>query len=101
MNNHEPDSTELQTDALVDCPTCGLPAEITDRFTLGGAPGPVDHVRIVCVRKHWYTLPVDTFSASACESTAALRGAKRATTIRRARPDQIWPNALEEHQHGG
>jgi hypothetical protein len=59
MNNHEPDNTKLQTSVLVDCATCGLPAEITDRFTLGGAPGPVEHVKIVCVRKHWYTLPVD------------------------------------------
>jgi hypothetical protein len=44
---------------LFDCPTCGSPAEITDRFVLGGAPGPVEHVKIVCVRRHWYTLPVD------------------------------------------
>ena len=46
-------------DELLDCPTCGGPAEITDRFVLDGAPGPVEHVKIVCVRRHWYTLPVD------------------------------------------
>jgi hypothetical protein len=61
MNNVEPDNTELEPRALVDCPTCGLPAEITDHFTLGGAPGPVEHVKIVCARRHWYTLPVDMF----------------------------------------
>ncbi|HTX08971.1 MAG TPA: hypothetical protein VME22_10195 [Solirubrobacteraceae bacterium] len=44
---------------LIDCPTCGSPAEIIDRFVLGGAPGPVEHVKIACVRRHWYTLPVD------------------------------------------
>lgn len=61
MNNVEPDNTELAPGALVGCPTCGLPAEITDRFTLDGAPGPVEHVKVVCVRRHWYTLPVDMF----------------------------------------
>jgi hypothetical protein len=60
MNSHNPDNNELAPGALVDCPTCGLPAEITDRFTLGGAPGPIEHVKVVCVRRHWYTLPVDT-----------------------------------------
>ena len=65
MNNHERDSTELGAGALVGCPTCGVPAEITDRFTLGGAPEPVEHVKVVCVRRHCYTLPLDMFSMSA------------------------------------
>jgi hypothetical protein len=59
MNNHNRDNTEPAAGTLVDCPTCGLPAEITQQFTLGGAPEPVAHVRIVCVRRHWYTLPLD------------------------------------------
>jgi hypothetical protein len=63
MNNHEPDSTHLAPGALVECPTCGLPAEITDRFTLGGAPELVEHVKVQCVRRHWYTMPVDMFPA--------------------------------------
>jgi hypothetical protein len=65
MNTHESDHSELTPGALVDCPTCGLPAEVTDRFTLGGAPGPVEHVKVMCVRRHWYTLPVDMFGVSA------------------------------------
>jgi hypothetical protein len=71
MNSHKPDNTKLQPGALVDCMTCGLPAEIADRFTLGGAPAPVEHVKIVCVRKHWYTLPIDMIRVSACQSTRA------------------------------
>lgn len=59
INTHESDSAELAPGTLVDCPECGLPAEITDRFTLGGAPEPVEHVKVVCVRRHWYTLPID------------------------------------------
>lgn len=65
MNSHEPDSTKLEPGTLVECPTCGLPAEITDRFTLGGAPGPVEHVKVRCIRRHWYTVPVDMFPINA------------------------------------
>jgi hypothetical protein len=68
MNEHEPDHTELRPGALVNCPTCGLPAEITDSFTLGGAPAPVEHVKVVCVRRHWYTLAVDMFPVAGPES---------------------------------
>lgn len=65
MKQYKPDNTELQPGGLVDCPTCGLPAEIIDRFTLGGAPGPVEHLKVICVRRHWYTLPLDMFPVSA------------------------------------
>jgi len=54
----------IPTEPLMECPQCGLPAEITDRFVLGGAPGPVEHVKIVCVTRHWFTLPVDQVAAS-------------------------------------
>jgi hypothetical protein len=70
----KPDDTHLQPGALLNCPSCGLPAEITNRFTLGGAPGPVEHVKIMCVRKHWCTLPVDMFPVSACRSTRPPQG---------------------------
>jgi hypothetical protein len=71
MNDYRPHDTELAPGALVGCPTCGLPAEVTDRFTLGGAPGPVEHVKVVCVRRHWYTLPVDMFPVKAPEPDRA------------------------------
>ena len=72
MNNHRSENTEPALGALVDCPTCGLPAEVTDRFTLGGAPGPVEHVKVVCVRRHWCTLPVDMFESGAPAPEAPL-----------------------------
>lgn len=67
MNNYQLDDAALahgHHGALLECPTCGLPAEITDRFTLGGAPEPVEHVKLVCVCRHWYTLPVDQLPTS-------------------------------------
>ena len=53
-----------QDEPLPECPTCGLPAEVTDRFTLGGAPGPVEHVKLVCRAGHWCTPPVDQLLAT-------------------------------------
>jgi hypothetical protein len=44
---------------LIECPSCGLPAEIIDRFILDGAPHPVEHVKLMCVMGHWCTPPVD------------------------------------------
>ncbi len=54
---------QIPSDSLLNCPTCGLPAEITHRFTLNGAPTPVEHVKLVCVKRHCYTLPVDQLPA--------------------------------------
>ena len=71
MSNHE---IHIPDEPLVECPACGLPAEILDRFTLGGAPEPVEHVKIACVMRHWFTLPVDML-APARDSTPAAAGA--------------------------
>ena len=51
MTHHE--STPLD---LVGCPECEAPAEVVDRFELPGTSGPVDHVTIRCVRRHWFTM---------------------------------------------
>jgi hypothetical protein len=71
MNEHEPDYSEIVPGTLVDCPTCHLPAEITDRFTLDGVPGPAEHVKVVCVRRHWYTIPIEMLRVSATVSQDA------------------------------
>ena len=57
------DEIYIPTEPLVECPACGLPAEITDRFTLGGAPEPVEHVKLVCVTRHWFTIPAEQLAA--------------------------------------
>jgi hypothetical protein len=52
----------------LQCPSCGLPATITDRFTLHGSPGPVEHVRLVCFAGHWFTPPTESLRGRAHES---------------------------------
>ncbi len=42
-----------------DCPGCGAPIEIIDRFTLWGVPEDVEHVKLRCPLGHWFTLPTD------------------------------------------
>lgn len=65
------------TDAvLLDCPKCGLPAEVTDRFILGGAPDPVEHVKLVCVAGHWFTPPVDFLPLAEQERLASTADAR-------------------------
>lgn len=42
---------------LVDCPECGLPAEVVERFDLASTDGPVPHLRIKCVRSVQFVIP--------------------------------------------
>ena len=51
MRNHE--NTELD---LVGCPQCDAPAEIIDRFELPGSDGPVEHVKVQCLHRHWFMM---------------------------------------------
>lgn len=53
------DSGAMPDITLVDCPECGLPAEIRDRFHLSGTSGPVAHVKTMCAISHVFTLPAE------------------------------------------
>lgn len=59
MTSHE--NTELDLH-LVGCPECGAPAEIVDQFVLPSTGGPVEHVKVQCVSRHWFTVPVERLS---------------------------------------
>lgn len=41
---------------LVGCPECGAPAEVVDRFVLESTDCPVEHVTVVCARRHRFTM---------------------------------------------
>ena len=53
MGNCE--NSELE---IVGCPECGAPAEIVDRFELASTNGPVEHVKVLCIQRHWFTVAV-------------------------------------------
>ncbi len=44
-------------------PACCALAEILDRFTLQSTDGPVEHVRVLCLNRHRFALPVDSLPA--------------------------------------
>jgi hypothetical protein len=43
---------------LVVCPECAAPAEVVDRFALPSTDGLVEHVKVQCLSRHWFLLPV-------------------------------------------
>jgi hypothetical protein len=55
LHHHAVEATAAEA---LQCPRCGLSATITDRFTLNGSPGPVEHAQLVCVVGHWFTPPI-------------------------------------------
>ena len=46
------------------CPECEAPAEVTERPVLGSTDGFVEHVRMQCVRRHWFLMPTAYLAAS-------------------------------------
>jgi hypothetical protein len=45
---------------IVNCPTCGAPAEVERSSTLPSTSGPLAHVKVLCVNRHWYLMPWDS-----------------------------------------
>ena len=41
-------------------PQCGAPARISERFWLESTDGPVEHLKIGCLSKHWSTPRAET-----------------------------------------
>ena len=48
---------DLELD-LTTCPECGNAAEIVARDVLESTDGPVEHLKVVCVARHWFVMPV-------------------------------------------
>ena len=41
---------------ILPCPECGVPAEVTDRFSLPSTDGPIDHLAMSCAVGHHVNL---------------------------------------------
>lgn len=44
---------------IVTCPECSMTATLQRADRLESTDGPVDHVRITCVNRHWFLMPAD------------------------------------------
>jgi hypothetical protein len=49
---------------LTVCPDCGEVAEIQWRAVLESTDGPIEHVKILCLPRHWFLLPVASPSSA-------------------------------------
>jgi hypothetical protein len=58
--------------AVISCPGCGVPAEITKRFSLPSTDGPVDHIALRCVAGHHFRMPVDMLPQGRHEVAASV-----------------------------
>lgn len=48
---------DMTIQTFTTCPDCGDIAEIRDHFVLSSTDGPIEHLRILCVRRHRFVLP--------------------------------------------
>jgi hypothetical protein len=62
LSRHESTSA---TQSMTACPECGLPAEVTERFSLSSTDGPVEHVALACVDGHYFRMPAEGMSPPA------------------------------------
>ncbi len=63
VDNKEIPSTTDDADqhlAIVACPECSMTASLQRGNRVESTDGPVDHVRITCVNRHWFLMPADT-----------------------------------------
>ena len=63
---------------FLDCPAyldmdgtqrCGLPAEVSDRFTTGSTGGPIENVKICCPSGHRFHGPIEFLTMPADHGT--------------------------------
>jgi hypothetical protein len=78
---------------FLDCPAyldedgtqrCGLPAEVSDRFTTGSTSGPIENVKICCPSGHRFHGPIEFLTMPAdrgIEQATARAGQSEARYI--------------------
>ena len=63
---------------FLDCPAyldedgaqrCGLPAEVSDRFTTGSTSGPIENVKVCCPSGHRFHGPIEFLTMPADHGT--------------------------------
>lgn len=59
------------------CPECGELAEVQDRDVLESTDAPVEHVKVLCVRRHWFLLPAERLTSPRAEVEQSTLGARQ------------------------
>ncbi|MGH4026672.1 MAG: hypothetical protein ACRDRV_19035 [Pseudonocardiaceae bacterium] len=58
----------MTTQTFTTCPDCGEIAEIRDRFVLQSTDGQVEHIQLLCIRRHGFVLPTASLERAAAPS---------------------------------
>ena len=64
---------------ITTCPECGAAAEVIDRMALESTDGPMEHLKIQCVRRHWFIMPTAMLADRAPAARPASPVAHRPT----------------------
>lgn len=55
---------------LTRCPSCGYPAEVQWRTVLESTDGPIEHVKVRCIRRHSFLLPTASLTVAVPQGSA-------------------------------
>jgi hypothetical protein len=47
----------------IDCPECGVLAEVQPHTELNSTSGRVKHVKVRCLSRHWFLLPAELMAS--------------------------------------
>jgi hypothetical protein len=62
---------------LTRCPECDGTAEVEYRSVLDSTDGPVEHVKIRCVNRHWFNMPVSYLDCMPLAATPRATASNR------------------------
>jgi hypothetical protein len=62
-NEEIPHAADQHLD-LRACPQCSMTAAVQRSDRVESTDGPIDHVRITCVNRHWFLMPADRLIAT-------------------------------------
>jgi len=68
------------------CPECGAPAEIRARSVWESTSGPVEHVRVECVARHWFLMSAASLATAHADAVAPVRPRRPAAHPLQPRP---------------
>lgn len=71
---------------VTSCPECGELAEVQERDVLASTGDPVEHVKILCVNRHWFLMPAETLSQDRSRDMASPAGRGPLEPAHSARP---------------
>ena len=59
-----PAALPLDSTQRVSCPDCGQPAWVEWRDVVNSTSGPVVHVKVRCLDRHWFLMPESSLEAT-------------------------------------